>query len=160
MANAWSQESDDGTIVLAAALVVQSLLRKRVRIIKHDSILTGAEHYKELMETESESRFSENVHMDRPTFQKLLDLLMEHGKLCESKGFCYIQQKAIEICPGEKVTIFIDVLVGLTNRKVQEIWQHSGSTISTVIHTWRAASWRARTSSFAYRVQTIHPILV
>ena len=89
MANAWSQESDDGIAVLATALVVQSLLGKRSRTIKHDSLLTGAERYRELMETDSESRFSGNVHMDRPTFQKLLDQLMEHGELIETQGFCY-----------------------------------------------------------------------
>lgn len=133
MPNVWSKPRDVD-VVIVAAIALQSLLGKRERTVKHDSILTGQLHYDELMNTENENRFREQVRMDKPTFEKLVKLLENHGGLKRSKGWCYLQEKRVEVCPGEKVMIFIDILGGLTNRKTQETWQHSGSTISTVVH--------------------------
>ena len=131
--NAYSKLQPSEAVVVSS-LIIESLLGKRARVIKHDSILTGAEYYRELMETNSEERFHEIARMDRPSFLALVDLLKENGGLTTSQGRCYLQDKIIEICPGERLMIFISILVGFANRTAQERWQHSGSTISTTIH--------------------------
>ena len=62
--------------------------------------------------------------MDKRTFILLVDLLVTSGKLKDS--LC--------ICAGQKLMIFIHSLLGNSNRETAERWQHSGSTISDIIH--------------------------
>ena len=62
--------------------------------------------------------------MDNSTFHLLLNLLETHGGLVDSK---YLPA-------GEKLLMFILVLVANSNRQVCERWQHSGSTTSLEVH--------------------------
>ena len=114
-------ELDTLTIV---ASVLPFVLKDDERIPQHNSALTGSMYYREVMKSPSFHRFSNVVRMDKETFILLKDFLAQHGNLRRSK--------AINI--GQKLMIFIHVLIGHTNRQTAERWQHSGSTISTIIH--------------------------
>jgi DDE superfamily endonuclease len=113
-------ELDTLTIV---ALVLPLVLRNDP-IPQHDSILTGQLYYREVMKSPSSNRFSNVARMDKETFILLKNFLYQHGRLRRSK--------TINI--GQKIMIFIHVLIGHTNRQTAERWQHSGSTISLIIH--------------------------
>lgn len=39
-----------------------------------------------------------------------------------------------EISAGEKLMVFIDALKGMTNRELKLTWNHSGNTLSNIIH--------------------------
>jgi hypothetical protein len=62
--------------------------------------------------------------MDHATFVKLRQMLMDAGGLVDS----------LYICAGQKIMVLVQVLRGYTNRQIKERWQHSGSTISKIIH--------------------------
>lgn len=62
--------------------------------------------------------------MDKPTFESLLLLLETHGGFVDSKY----------VSAGEKLLASILVLTGNSNREINERWQHSGSTISLLVH--------------------------
>ena len=113
------------TVSLVALILKCNLLGAvKAPIAQHDSILTGQLNLKELLETRSTARFHNVTRMDRDTFDELLLLLESRGGFKNSKY----------ISAGEKLLIFILVLVGHTNRSVNERWQHSGCTISFVVH--------------------------
>ena len=113
------------TVSLVALILKSNLLGAvKAPIAQHDSILTGQLNLKELLETRSTARFHNVTRMDRDTFDELLLLLESRGGFKNSKY----------ISAGEKLLIFILVLVGHTNRSVNERWQHSGCTISLVVH--------------------------
>jgi DDE superfamily endonuclease len=132
MTNSWSCYDEDE--ILAVALAAQYILGKRSRVSKHDSVLTGHEYYRELMSTDNESRFRDVTRMDKETFRRLVQLLVDDGGLATSRGTCWLKDMSISISPGEKTMIFIYVLCGHCNRNTQERWQHSGATISRIIH--------------------------
>jgi DDE superfamily endonuclease len=138
MSSQSGSESDDDEddlledVVIAVA--VQLLGRRNERTPKHDSILTGAIYFRELMNTDNEPRFHESARMDRPTLDKLATLLSTHGGLSTSKGVCYLKDQRIEISVGEKIIMFIHALCAHSNRTIQERWQHSGATVSSIIH--------------------------
>ena len=112
--------------VSLVALILKSNLLGAVKapIAQHDSLLTGRLYLKEFLETRITARFHNVTRMNRDTFDELLLLLESRGGLKDSKY----------ISAGEKLLILIPVLVGHTNRSVNERWQHSGSTISLVVH--------------------------
>ena len=108
------------SISLVAMILKSDMMRKRkAPIWQHDSILTGQFYLKELLDTQSTVRFRDVTRMFRNTFDKLVLLLEAQGGSKESKY--------LSTC--EKLLIFILVLVGHTNRTVNQRWQHSGSTI-------------------------------
>ena len=110
-------------VLTVVASVLPFILRDDP-IRQHDSILTGRLYYREIMKSPSSHRFSNVVRMDKETFILLKNFLAHHGNLRRSE--------TINI--GQKVMIFIHVLVGHTNRQTAERWQHSGSTISLIVH--------------------------
>ena len=113
------------TVSLVALILKSNLLGAvKAPIAQHDSILTGQLYLKELLETRSTARFHNVTRMDRDTFDELLLLLESRGGFKNPK---YISAE-------DKLLIFILVLVGHTNRSVNERWQHSGCTISFVVH--------------------------
>jgi DDE superfamily endonuclease len=111
-------------ITLVAMALATTEVNKEGPIPQHDSILTGQLYYEELMTTRNPNRFINVARMDRPTFLSLIDLLTTEGGL----------KNSMFISSGEKLLIFIHNLVGFSNRQIAERWQHSGSTISLVIH--------------------------
>ena len=108
------------TMTLAAS----GILNPDGPVPQHDSILTGQIYYNELMETRNTHRFMNVARMDKPTFLSLVDLLTNQSSL----------KASMFMTAGEKPLIFIHALVGFLNRQIAERWQHSGSTISLVLH--------------------------
>lgn len=111
-------------ITLVAMVLAATQVNNDGPIPQHDSILTGQLYYAELLETRNLNRFLNVVRMDKPTFLSLIDLLTTEGDL----------QNSMFLSCGEKLLIFIQTLVGQSNRQLAERWQHSGSTISLAIH--------------------------
>ena len=99
-------------------------------IRQHDSVLTGRLYYREIMNLPSSHRFSNVARMDKETFILLKSFLAQHGNLRRSQT----------INVGQKVMIFVHVLIGHTNRQTAERWQHSWSTISLIVHEVRKHS--------------------
>lgn len=78
------------------------------------------------------ARFRNVTRMDEPTFESLLFSLERQGEFKNSKY----------LSTGEKLLMFILVLVGNSNRGICERWQHSGSTTSLVVHEVAAVMLR------------------
>ena len=117
---------DDGLInlVLLVAVVVAIVHRQRaVPVVQQYSIMTGNLYFREVLATNNVHRFSNVARMDIATFNYLLGYLREAGDL----------KNSMYICAGEKLMILIYVLRGHTNRETMERWQHSGSTISSIV---------------------------
>ena len=103
--------------------IVASVLPITLRsspVPQHDSALTGDMYYKEVMRSPKVNRFLNVARMD----VKLKHFLCLRGNL----------RRSISVTVGQKVVIFIHVLIGHSNRQTAERWQHSGSTISLIIH--------------------------
>jgi hypothetical protein len=112
-------------ITLAAMTSADSgILNNDGPVPQHDSILTGQIYYNELMTTRNKHRFRNVARMDKPTFLLLVDLLTNQSNL----------RSSMFMSSGGKFLIYIHELVGFTNRQIAERWQHSGSTISIVLH--------------------------
>lgn len=114
----------DAISLIAIILRCDFMTEAKERTVQHDSILTGQLYLQELLETRSTARFRDVTRMSHDTFDELLLLLETHGDFKDSKY----------LSTGEKLLIFILVLVGHSNRSINERWQHSGSTISLVVH--------------------------
>ena len=114
----------DAVSLIAIILRCDFMSEAKERTVQHDSILTGQLYLKELLETRSTARFRDVTRMSHDIFDELLLLLETHGGFEDSKY----------ISTGEKLLIFILVLVGHSNRTIHERWQHSGSTVSLVVH--------------------------
>lgn len=110
--------------VLTIVASVLSLILVKEPIPQHDSLLTGQRYYKEVMKSPSFNRFMNVARMEKETFVKLKRMLKVTGNL----------RKSLSINVGQKVMMFIYVLIGHTNRQTAERWQHSGSTVSIIIH--------------------------
>ena len=78
------------------------------------------------------------VFLEKESFLLLLDLLDREGGL----------KRSFKICAGQKLMIFIHILVGHSNRQTTGRWQHSGRTISIVIHEVAAAFMSCQESFF------------
>ena len=116
----------DGNInmMLLVALVLAGVYHaRRQPRIQHNSVLTGDLYYREIMNTENVNRFRRVARMDKDTFNLLHANLVDGGL-----------SNSMYICTGQKILIFLYVLRGHTNREIDERWQHSGSTISKIIH--------------------------
>ena len=111
-------------ITLVATVLAASPAINGGPMPRHDSILTGQIYYAELLATRNSHRFHNVARMDKDTFLSLLDLLTTHGGLANS----------MFLSSGEKLLMFIHVLVGQSNRQISERWQHSGSTVSLALH--------------------------
>ena len=114
----------DVITLTAMTLAASGILNPDGPVPQHDSILTGQIYYNELMTTRNTHRFRNVARMDRPTFLSLVDLLSNQSNL----------RNSMFMTAGEKLLIFIHALVGFSNRQLAERWQHSGSTISIVLH--------------------------
>ena len=119
-----STSSSDDDIVSAVIYVGPYLQSVYANERRHDSILQGAAYYNELMASGNDSRFYDSARMQRTTFLSLLASLERTDKLKSSAG----------ISSGEKLMMTIHVLTRSTNRVISERWQHSGSTVSQVVH--------------------------
>ena len=104
-------------------IILDRLLRKEPEPI-HNSIRTGAIYYHEIINHNSSTRFKQITRMTKPVFLRLLRLLEEEGGL-----------ESTQLCSGEKLMIFIQVLKGHSVREIGELWQHSNETISRATHT-------------------------
>ena len=116
----------DGNInvMLLVALILAGLYNaRRQPCIQHDSVLTGALYYQEIMDTQNVNRFRAVAKMDKATFDLLKTNLIDGG-LSDS----------MFICCWQKILIFLYILRGHTNRETAERWQHSGATISEIVH--------------------------
>ena len=111
-------------IMMMLALLPILLDEEEEPITQHDSALTGQAYYDELMLTDNPHRFRSVAKMEKATFISLLDMLTTTGELTGGPL----------IHPGEKLMILINACCGHNNRLMNERWQHSGSTISEVIH--------------------------
>jgi hypothetical protein len=76
------------------------------------------------MTTRNTHRFRNVARMDKPTLLLLVDLLTNQSNL----------RSSMFMSSGENFLIFIHALVRFSNRQIAERWQHSGSTISIVLH--------------------------
>ena len=114
-------EEDDGINALVVVAVVVGALQNVARnpVLQHTSILTGQLYFAEVMDTYNVHRFHEVARMNRATFVKLREMMMDAGGLVD---FLYI-------CGGQKIMVLVQVLRGYTNRQIKERWQHSGSTL-------------------------------
>lgn len=110
-------------VLTIVASVLPFILRSSP-VPQHDSALTGDMYYKEVMRSPNVNRFLNVARMDKDTFVKLKHFLWLRGNL----------RRSISVTVGQKVLIFIHVLIGHSNRQTAERWQHSGSTISLIIH--------------------------
>jgi hypothetical protein len=136
-------DAEDVDLIVLAVLPI--LLPEPVP--QHNSILTGSMYYAELLETKNEARFRSVVRMDLETFERLLRFLQEKAGLDNSK---FIED-------GQKLMIFIHILVGHSVRQTAERWQHSTSTISTVVHEIAACFQRVQKYLFVPVVPTEVP---
>ena len=64
----------NGIDVVALFLVLLPLLLLKIRIPQRTSILTGAQYFEELLQGHDRT-FHEVARMDKPTFERLTDLL-------------------------------------------------------------------------------------
>ena len=120
-------------ISVAAIILKSGLLDdKSQHCAQHDSLLTGQIYLEELRDTGNLARFRNVTRMDKSTFEALLLLLETQGEFKNSKY----------LSTGEKLLMFILVLVGNSNRGICERWQHSGSTTSLVVHEVAAVMLR------------------
>ena len=111
-------------ITLVATVLAASSPVDEGPVPQHDSILTGQLYYAELLATRNKNRFINVARMDKPTFLSLLDLLTTQGGL----------ENSMFLTAGEKLLMFIQVLVGQSSRQISERFQHSGSTVSVSVH--------------------------
>jgi hypothetical protein len=96
-------------------------LNRKKPVPKRISILTGAIWMDKLIHKKKVSSFYENMGMTVPTFMKLQALLEEHGVLYNSQ----------HVNSTEKLGTLLYMLInGLSNRKLQQQFQRSASTIS------------------------------
>ena len=69
--------------------ILPDLLVKE-KVTQHNSILTGALYYAELINSENENRFLNAARMNKETFIELLKLLTIEGKLKNSRTICSV----------------------------------------------------------------------
>ena len=82
-------------------------------------------YYRYLMDSASDNAFFDVARMHKIiSFIPLLHMLQHSGGL----------QDGSLISAGEKIFIFIHVLCGNSMRDTKSRWQHSTSTISTIVH--------------------------
>jgi hypothetical protein len=99
-------------------------MTRKSPVPKHISILTGALWLDELIHNPNPASFYENLGMTVPTFMKLKSVLEDEGVLYDSKHVNAI----------EKLGILLYMLItGLSNRKLQQRFQRSASTISMYV---------------------------
>ena len=103
--------------------ILPIILAQKCKTRRRDSAMTGKMYYQELLDTNSTVRFREVARMDKRTFQILLDSL-------KSKGL----RGSSHVCEGQKLLITLQMFQGKSNRELQERWQHSGETISRIVH--------------------------
>ena len=89
----------------------------------HDSELTGQMRYDEMMSTDNSHLFLDFTRVSKDVFILLLAFLKDRGGLNDSG----------HICAGQKLMIYLTLLKGNSNREIQNMWQHSGSTISHIL---------------------------
>jgi hypothetical protein len=111
-------------IATTAILVSVAAVVPEPPLPKHVSILTGKDHFQELLDSENEKCFCDSAGMDKITFHGLLNLLMIEGGL---------RNGSKKICAGEKLLIFIQVLKGLSLRLIGDRFQHMEATLSAII---------------------------
>ena len=97
-------EEDDGiNALVVVAAVVSTLQNVAINpVLQHTSILTGQLYFAEVMDTHNVHRFHEVARMDRATFVKLRELMMDAGGLVDS----------LYICGGQKIMVLVQVLRG------------------------------------------------
>jgi len=111
---------------------------------KHNSQVSGARHMKDLMENQSPFAFIESMRMSKTTFKKLNRNLRRFGRLRKGSERTTIFNRPIKIETEEMLAMYIAMLRELTNRTIQDTWQHSGSTVSKYIKAVDEAILRAR----------------
>ena len=100
-------------IIAAVVAAVWVILLRRERVPQHTSILTGQLYYNEIIEHNNVAYFRTIARMEKESFLLLLDLLEREGGL----------KRSLKICAGQKLMIFIHILVGHSNRQTAGRWQ-------------------------------------
>lgn len=86
----------------SAIVVVAKIAQNEGKIPHHNSAMSGAQYYLEIMNTRNHNRFLEVTRMNKRTFLLLLELLQRLGGLKDSK----------KMTAGEKLMIFLSALKG------------------------------------------------
>ena len=94
-------------VIAAVVAAVWVILLRRERVPQHTSILTGQLYYNEIIEHNNVAYFRTIARMEKESFLLLLDLLEREGGL----------KRLFKICAGQKLMIFIHILVGHSNRQ-------------------------------------------
>ena len=125
-------------VIAAVVAAVWVIVVRQERVPQHTSILTGQLYYNEIIEHNNVAYFRTIARMEKESFLLLLNLLEREGG----------SKRSFKICGGQKLMIFIHVLVGHYNRQTAGRWQHSGRTISIVVHEVAAAFMSCQESFF------------
>jgi hypothetical protein len=135
-----SPDGVDAALLLVALL--PSLLRKDPEP-ESTSILTGAAKSREMWRGH-DGAFHDAFRCTKATFAKLVNLLCDEGGL---KG----SGKAPRVEAYEKLMIFTQVLKGSFYRDIRREWQHSISTISTIVRDVSTAFMRCASKGYFMR---------
>lgn len=116
-------------IVILFCLLIIVRLRRRRRIPRCTSILTGAIHCQELLNHPNPETFRQTNRMTKAVFHRLHNKLVNDGELVGGR----------KVSTQEKLMIFIHILKGHSIRDTANCWQHSTQCISDTVHEVIAA---------------------
>lgn len=112
------------SIAVGVTLFCQMYLRRKKPTPQHTSSRSGDDYMRETMLNENQANFHNVCRMDKRTFCRLVEKLID---LCGLKD-------TRKITSLERVMIFMQVLIGTPVRKIALDFQHSPSTISIIIN--------------------------
>jgi hypothetical protein len=119
------QEDIDQDILAVVIVIVSFLfLFGKEKKKKHDSEMSGAMYCEYMLNHENEKYFHEMFRMDRPCFIALVNKLTQECGLEESH----------HVTASEKLMIFIFIISGSSYSKTCDRFQHSGSTVTKIVH--------------------------
>jgi hypothetical protein len=119
------QEPADPDLMCFLIIIVSFLhLISNGRLGKHNSKMTGAMYCDFMLSHPNDEYFREMFRMDKQCFKDLLELLNTECGL----------EASYHISVAEKIMIFIYIISGTSYRKAADRFQHSGSTITKVVH--------------------------
>ena len=106
-------------VIAAVVAAVWVIVLRRERVPQHTSILTG---------------------------QLYCNGIIEHNNVAYFRKIARMEKESFKIFAVQKKMIFIHIVVGHSNRQTAGRWQHSGRTISIVVHEVAMLSHRRQES--------------